>query len=100
MGDSWPSGVTTQDDMHRYAKTLFGNCKIENLLTGTPFDGDPECLCIRVKDICSQGNWKEWPNLMEEAMMETVATYRRPEIIQVKAKAGGPLEHTCMTRCR
>ena len=44
MSSSWPVGVTTQEDMHRYAQTLFGNCKIENLLTGMPlyyqFPGD------------------------------------------------------------
>ena len=89
MSSSWPLGVTTQEDMHRYAKTLFGDCKIEDLLTGTQFDADPECLLIRVKDVCNQGNWKAWPNLMEEAMKETVETYRRPDIIQVKSKVAG-----------
>ena len=36
MSSSWPVGVTTEEDMHRYAETLFGNCEIDNLLTGMP----------------------------------------------------------------
>ena len=52
MSASWPGGVTTQEDMHRYANTLFGDCEIENLLTGTNFDGYPGCFLIRVKGAC------------------------------------------------
>ena len=89
MSSSWPVGVTTQEDMHRYAKTLFGDCKIENLLTGMPFDGYPECFLIRVKGACNQGNWKRWPDLIDEAMKATVETYGRPDIIQVKSKVAG-----------
>ena len=89
MSSSWPVGVTTQEDMHRYAKTLFGDCKIENLLTGMPFDGYPGCFLIRVKGACNQGNWKRWPDLIDEAMKATVETYGRPDIIQVKSKVAG-----------
>ena len=60
MSSSWPIGVTTQEDMPRYAKTLFGECEIENLLTGTKFDGHPGSFLIRVKGACNQGNWKTW----------------------------------------
>ena len=49
----WPVGVKTQEDMHRYAKTSFANCEIEDLLSGTPFDGNPGCFLIRVKGACS-----------------------------------------------
>ena len=72
-----------------YAKTLFGDCKIENLLAGTPFDGLPGNMRIRVKGACNQGNWKEYPDLINEAMQATVQTYGRPDIIQVKSKVSG-----------
>ena len=86
MSYSWPVGVTTQEDMHRYAKTLFGDCKIENFLTGMPFDARPGCFLIRVKGACNQGNWKTWPDLFGEAMKASVATYGRPDVIQVKSR--------------
>ena len=50
MSSSWPVGVTTQEDMHRYAKTLFADCKIENLLTGMEFDAFPGCFLIHVNE--------------------------------------------------
>ena len=89
MSSSWPVGVTTQEDMHRHAITLFGNCEIENLLTGMEFDAYPGCFLIRVKGACNQGNWKGWPDLIDEAMKAIVETYGRPDIIQVKSKASG-----------
>ena len=91
MSSSWPGGVTTQEDMHRYAKTLFGDCKIENLLTGTDFAENEKsgCFLIRVKNACNQGNWKKWPDLIDEAMKATVETYGRPDIIQVKSRVAG-----------
>ena len=89
MTSSWPEGVTTQEDMYLYAETLFGDCEIENLLTGTQVDGDPGCFLIRVKGACNQGNWNEWPKLTDEAMKATVETYGRPDIIQVKSKVAG-----------
>ena len=89
MRSSWPVGVTTEEDMYEYAKTLFGNCKIENLLTGTEFDNTyPGCFLIRVKNACNQGNWITWPKLINEAMSATVATYG-PDIIHVKSKVAG-----------
>ena len=81
MSSSWPVGVTTQEDMHRYAKTLFGDCKIENLLTGMPFDAYPGCFLIRVKGACNQGDWEKWPDLIDEAMKATVDTYGRYPLI-------------------
>ena len=75
MSSSWPVGVTTQQEMHRYAKTLFGDCKIENLLTNTEFDNFKQCFPIRVKGACNQGDWKTWPDLIDEAMKATVETY-------------------------
>ena len=89
MSSSWPVGVTTQEDMHRYAKTLFGNCKIENLLTGMEFDAYPGCFLIRVKGACMQGDWQNWPHLIDAAMKATVETYGRPDVIQVKSKVVG-----------
>ena len=89
MSSSWQVGVTTQEDMHRYAKTLFGDCKIENLLTGMAFDAYPGCFLIRVKGACNQGNWKKWPDLIDKAMKATVETYGRPDIIQVKSRVAG-----------
>ena len=89
MSSSWPVGVTTQEDMHRYAKTLFGDCEIENLLTGMPFGGYPGCFLIRVKGACNKGPWNSWPDLIDEAMKDTVKTYGRQDIIQVKAKVAG-----------
>ena len=89
MNSSWPVGVTTMEDMHRFANTLFGVCETENLLTDTVFDGKPGCFLIRVKGACNQGNWKEWPDLIDKAMKATVATYGRPDIIQVKSKVAG-----------
>ena len=82
MSSSWPVGVTTQEDMHRYAKTLFGDCKIENLLTGTQCDAYPGCFLIRVKGACKQGEWKDWPTLTEQAMSD-----RTSEVDFAKAKA-------------
>ena len=91
MSSSWPVGVTTLEDMHRYAKTLFGDCEIENLLTGTPFDGHSECFLIRVKGACNNLDWERWPVLIDEAMKATVDTYGRSDVIQVKSRvSGGP----------
>ena len=89
MSSSWPVGVTTQEDMHRYAKTLFGDCKIENLLTGMAFDAYPRCFLIRVKGACNQDNWERWPDLIDEAMKATVETYGGPNVIQVKGRKPG-----------
>ena len=86
---SWPLGVTSLEDMHRYSETLFGNCIIENLLTDMDFDGHPGCHFIRVKGACNQGDWMEYPGLINEAMKATVETYERPDIIQVKSKVAG-----------
>ena len=83
MTSSWPVGVTTQEDMHSYATTLFGDCEMENLLTGTPFDGYPGCFLIRVKGACNKDDWIDWPGLIDEAMQHTVQTYASPDIIQV-----------------
>ena len=88
MSSSWPVGVTTAKDMRCYANTLFGVCEIEDLLTGTPFDRNPGCHLIRVKGACNQGDWNTWPDLTEKAMQSTVDMYERPDIIQVKARAG------------
>ena len=85
MRSSWPLGVTTQEDMRRYAKTLFGDCEIENLLTGMPFDGNPGCFLIRVKGACNEGNWERWPDLIDEAMKDTVELYGTSDVIQVKS---------------
>ena len=89
MKSSWPVGVTTEEDMRRYAKTLFGECNIENLLTGTSFDGAPGCIFVRVKGACNQGHWEKWPDLMDEAMKATVETYGDPDLIQVKSRVAG-----------
>ena len=67
MSSSWPDGVTTLKDMHRYAETLVGNHKIENLLTGTPFDNSPGRFLIRVKGACNTGEWKSLAGLLEKA---------------------------------
>ena len=75
MSSSWPAGVTTQADMHRYANTLFGNCKIENLLTGLTFDEHPGCVLIRVKGACNNGDWEMWPDLIDQAMKDNAETY-------------------------
>ena len=84
MSSSWPDGVTTLQDMYHYARILFGGCEIENLLQGTEFDGYyPGCFLIRVKGACDQGDWKKWPELIEDAMKTTLETYRDASIIQV-----------------
>ena len=70
-----------------YARTLFGDCNIENLLTGTTFDW-PGCFLIRVKGACTKGNWQKWPDLIDDAMEETVRLYERRDIIEVKSKSG------------
>ena len=75
--------------MRSYAKALFGECTIENLLTGVDFDRPKGCFLIRVKDACNQGNWKTWPGLIDDAMKETVDTYGRADIIQAKSKVSG-----------
>ena len=83
MTSSWPEGVTTQEDMHLYAETLFGDCEIENLLTGTQFDAHPGCFLIRVKGACNKGDWNKWPELIDEAMKTTVLKpMERAEIIE------------------
>ena len=87
MSSSWPVGVTTEEDMHCYAKTLFGNCRIENLLTGTPFETYLGCFLIRVKGACNQDNWKKWPDLINDAMKDTVTTYARADIQTSQAAA-------------
>ena len=101
MSSSWPVGVTTQEDMRRYARTLFGNCETENLLTGTEFDRRPGCHLIRVKCAGYQGNWRDLPQLIDWAMQDTVRIYGRPDVIQAKSRVERvPLEDACMTRCR
>ena len=89
MSSLWPVGVTADEDMHRYAKTLFGKCKIEDLLTGTPFDGCSGCFLIRVKGVCNKADWKKWPHLIDDAMNATVETYGRPNVMQVKGRKSG-----------
>ena len=89
MRSSWPVGVTTLKDMHSYAKTLFGDCKRENLLTGTPFDGRPGCFLMRVKSACNTDEWKSWPGLIDKAMEATVKVYGYADVIQAKSKALG-----------
>ena len=89
MRSSWPAGVTTQDDMRRYARTLFGNCEIENLLTDTELDGRPGCHLIRVKGAGYQRDWEEWPGLTDSAMEDTVRIYGRPDVIQAKSRVEG-----------
>ena len=42
-----------------------------------------------MKNACNKGNWTDWPDPIHEAMEETVATYCRRDVIQVKAKVGG-----------
>ena len=54
-----------------------------------PFDGYAGCFLIRVKGACSKGNWKNWPELIDETMKATVVTYGRPDIIQVKSRVSG-----------
>ena len=92
MNSLWPVGVTTLQDMHRYATTLFGDCTTENLLAGTPFDGHSGCFLIRVKGACNKGDWKNWPDLIDEAMKATVETRGNPDIIHAKACLGGRRE--------
>ena len=90
MKNSWPLGVTTQSDMERYAKTLFPNGTIENLMPGLPLEWQKAgCLFIRVKGACNEGDWKIWPGLIGAAMKATVATYGRPYVIQVKSRRSG-----------
>ena len=89
MTSSWPVGVTTKEDMDRYARILFGNCETENLLEGTQFEHNAGCLLFRVKGACKQGDWSEWPELIEKAMKDTVAIYEREDVIQVKSRVGG-----------
>ena len=89
MTSSWPIGVTTEEDMHQDAKTLFGDCTIENLLTGTPFDADPQCFLIRVKDACNHSSWRKWPELIDDAMKDIVDTYGRADVVQAKSKRAG-----------
>ena len=90
MSSSWPVGVTTQEDMHRYAQTLFGNCEIEDLLKDLPFEECSGCFLIRVKGACNKGDWKKWPQLIDDAMKETVQFYGKA-VIEVKSRvSGGP----------
>ena len=87
MCASCPEAVRTYQHMCMYARTLFGDCNIENLLTGTTFDW-PGCFLIRVKGACTKGNWQKWPDLIDDAMQETVRLYERRDIIEVKSKWG------------
>ena len=91
MSISWPAGVTTQEDMDNYARTLFGNCTIVHLLTGTPVDGHPGCFLIRVKGACNNGEWNIWLDLIDKATEATVPTYGRDDVIHVKSRASGAL---------
>ena len=85
MASSWPTGVTSMDDMHRFAKTLFGkSCAIEDLLKGTPFWNKERCHLIRVKNACSEYPWNTWPELIDEAMSETVKIQNNPKIIMAR----------------
>ena len=75
--------------MHRYAKTLVGDCPIEDLLKGTPFDEYSGCYMIRVKGACHKDDWESWPDLMGEAMEDTVRTNARRDVLEVKSKVSG-----------
>ena len=58
----WTVGVRTQEDVHRFAETLFGDCEKENLLAGTPFDRPSVCFLIRRKAPYGlRGDWNFWP---------------------------------------
>ena len=86
MTSSWPVGVTTRKDMVSYAKALFGNCEIEDLLKDVPFYSiPPECFLFRVKGACDEANWSKWPNLIDNAMKASVETYGKEKKISYKS---------------
>ena len=92
MQSSWPDGVTSYEDMCSYAKTLFSEqCAIEDLLTDVPDFGKRDgCFLIRVKGACRLKKWDAWPVLIDRAMSQTVGIHGSVDVIQVKARAGGP----------
>ena len=92
MHSSWPDGVTSYQDMCSYAKTLFSEqCTIEDLLRDVPdFAKRDGCFLIRVKGACTVKNWARWPALIDRAMAQTVAIHGTADVIQVKARNGGP----------
>ena len=91
MQSSWPDGVTTYGDMCSYAKALFSEqCTIENLLTDVDFERREGCFLIRVKDACTLKKWDGWPAHIDRAMSQTVGIHGSVDVIQVKARAGGP----------
>ena len=51
---TWPASVTTWDDMLAYARALFGDCEVEDLLAGTVFNIGRGCFLIRVKGACKK----------------------------------------------
>lgn len=75
--------------MHRYAETLIGDCPIEDLLKGTPFDEYAGCYMIRVKGDCHKDDWESLPDLMDEAMEDTVSAYASRDVLEVKSNVSG-----------
>lgn len=89
MTSTCPFGKMTREYMHCYAKTVFGNCPIEDLLKGTPFAEHSGCYMISVKGACHKDGWRSWPGLMDDAMEETVRTYERRDVLEVKSNVSG-----------
>ena len=86
MKSAWPIGVATERDMQLYVKTLFGECKTEDLLKGTQFVGCPGCYLWRVKYACRAKEWQCWPQLIDEAMTDIAKIHKRESIIEARAK--------------
>ena len=53
-----------------------------------PFDAYPGCFLIRVKDACNQGNWTEWPTLIDDAMKDTMDVWGK-KAVEVRARSAG-----------
>ena len=69
---------------------MFGNmCTIEDLLENTIFAKKRGCHLIRVKNACNQEPWDTWPELIDEAMNDTVIIHSDPTIIMAKGKRPG-----------
>ena len=89
MENSWPHGVTTLKDMYEFSWKLVGKERIiENLLKDTDFDVPSGCFLIRVKDACNQGNWTEWPTLIDDAMKDTMDVWGK-KAVEVRARSAG-----------
>ena len=73
-------------------KLAFGaDAVVEDMVAGTEFGNIPGCFLFRVKDACAaKTDFRNWPDLIEEAMRHVVETRGCEDAIMIKSRGLRP----------